>query len=90
MRYPVPSDTALRTLEQELSLLEGAIDMVASGAAPAVSLGGLRFGEQLLRSARRMALRAGVRVVPLWTVDEMGAAIRIERLGDGIERMGDG
>ncbi len=57
--------------------------MVASGAAPAVSLGGLHFGEELMRAARRYALQAGVRIVPLWTIDEAGADIRVERLGNG-------
>ena len=71
-----------RTLEYEFSIVRSAIAMVASGAAPAVTVGGLHFGEELIRPARRFALQAGVRVVPLWTCDERGADIRVELLGD--------
>ncbi len=71
-----------RILERELGVVRTAIDMVASGAAPAVSVGNLHFGEQLIHPARRLALQAGVRVVPLWTLDESGADLRIERFGD--------
>ncbi len=74
---------AAQTLEREFRIVRSAIAMVASGAAPSVSLGGLKFGEELIRPARRLALRAGVRVVPLWTMDERGADIRVERL-DGV------
>ncbi len=73
---------ASQAVQRELAVVRTAIDMVASGAAPAVSVGGLRFGEQLIRPAERLALQAGVRVVPLWTIDESGADIRIERIGD--------
>ena len=45
-------------------------------------LGGLLFGEAILEAARRMAAEAGVRVVPLWTADEVGADLAIERIGD--------
>lgn len=69
-------------LEHELELVRGAIAMVASGGSRRVSLGGLRFGEQLLEPARRLALEARVRVVPLWTTDEGGAGLAIERQDD--------
>ncbi len=76
------AEAVMATLDQELGLVESAIVMVASGAAPAVSVGGLRFGELLIRPARRLAFGAGVSVVPLWSVDEFGADIRIERTSD--------
>jgi hypothetical protein len=77
------SDTAVQVLERELELIRSAIAMVASGAAPRVSLGSLRFGEQLIKPARRMALEAGVRIVPLWTSADGGTGLAVERLADG-------
>ena len=56
--------------------------MVAAGGAPRVVLAGLRFGEQLLAPARAMAGEAGVRIVPLWTADDAGADLAVERIDD--------
>ena len=76
------ASTAGRTLELELLLVREAIDMVASGGAPRVVVGGLQFGEALLEPARELASAAGVRVVPLWMPDDTGADIAIERIPD--------
>ncbi len=75
----LPAAVVVRTLEQELGIVRGAILMVASGGAPRVSLVSLRFAEQLLHQARRMALPAGVRVVPLWTLDDGLTGLGLER-----------
>ena len=72
-----------RTLEIEMNLVRDAIAMVAGGGSPRVVLGGLRFGEALLASARILAAEAGVRLVPLWMPDDAGADIAIERITDG-------
>lgn len=71
-----------RTLEHEMSLVREAIAMVAGGGSPRVTVGGLRFGEALLTTARGMAREAGVRLVPLWMPDDAGADIAIERITD--------
>lgn len=76
------ADPAIPALEHELGLVRSAIAMVASGGAPRVSLGGLRFGEQLIEPARALALVAGVRIVPIWSSDEGGADMRVERIAD--------
>ena len=68
------------TLEHEMRLVREAIAMVASGGAPRVILAGINFAETLLDPARRLALEAGVRLVPLWRADEAGADIAIERI----------
>lgn len=39
--------------------------MVASGATPRVVIAGIRYGEEILDAARRLALASGVRVNPL-------------------------
>jgi hypothetical protein len=72
-----------RTLDHELDLIRGAIALVALGDAPRVGLAGLRFGEQLLERANRMAAEAGVRIVPNWTSDEGGGGLTVERTTDG-------
>jgi hypothetical protein len=77
-----PEGRVLRTLDYELDLIRGAIDLVASGGAPRVRLASLSFGEQLLEQAQRMATAAGVRVVPDWTSDEAGASLTVERIAD--------
>ena len=50
---------------RELTLAREAIAMVAGGAAPRVIIAGIRHGEQIMDSARRIALASGVRVKPL-------------------------
>jgi hypothetical protein len=77
-----PKEPVVRILEREMELVRAAIAMVASGAAPRVSLNSLRFGDQLLKPARRLAIPAGVRVVPLWTSADAGTGLAVEKLED--------
>lgn len=65
-------------LERETRLVREAIAMVARGASPRVVVAGIRYGESLLVSARRMALEAGVRVNPIWKDDHSAADIVVE------------
>lgn len=71
-----------RTLDHELELVRGAIALVATGGAPRVRLASLRFGEQLLEPAGRLAAEAGVRLTPEWTSDEGGASLIVEPIAD--------
>ena len=75
-------DRTTRTLDQELDLVRDAIALVASGRSRRVVVASLRFGEQLIEPARRMASQAGVRIEPLWPADDAGADIAVERIGD--------
>lgn len=75
-------DRTTRTLDQELDLVRDAIALVASGRSRRVVVASLRFGEQLIEPARRMASQAGVRIEPLWMADDAGADIAVERIGD--------
>ena len=70
------ADVVPATLEFEMGLIRE----VASGGAPRVILAGIRFGETLLDPGRRLALEAGVRLVPLWPADEAGADLAVERI----------
>ena len=65
-------------VEHELRLVEEAIAMVASGAAPRVTLAGLRFGDQIVATAQLWAEEAGVRATPLWRTDESGLDLLVE------------
>jgi hypothetical protein len=49
-------------LDRELTLVEDALTLVASGAAPSVTLVGLGGGQRLLRLAVELGDRAGVAV----------------------------
>jgi hypothetical protein len=73
-------DAVRRRLDSELRLVHEAILMVSAGGAPSVLVAGLRLGGAVLDPARRMALEAGVRLVPLWTTDEQHVDIRIEAI----------
>jgi hypothetical protein len=48
--------------DRELTLVEGALTLVASGAAPSVTLVGLGGGQRLLHLAVELGDRAGVAV----------------------------
>ena len=64
--------------ERELRLAREAIVMVAIGASPRVVVAGIRFGDQILDSAQRFALEAGVRVKPLRQAGDAGADLVVE------------
>jgi hypothetical protein len=59
-----------------------AIAMVASGASPRVVLAGIRFGDVILDTARRLALESGVRVNPIWRDRGDGADLVVEPVYD--------
>jgi hypothetical protein len=66
-------------LEREMAMVREAIALISNGGSPRVVLCGLHFGNELLEPATWMARRAGVRVVPLWTLDETVTDLAIER-----------
>jgi len=67
-------------IERELATIRGAIEMVAGGFSPRVMIGGLRFVEAILPMAQGYAADRGVRLVPLWTADDAGADLQVERI----------
>ena len=68
-----------RAIERELRLVEDAIALVASGAAPRVTVGGLAFGAQLLPRVAAMARQQLVVVQELWSPwsDECQVEVRL-------------
>lgn len=71
-----------RALDHELEIVRGAITLVASGTFRRVECGGLRFGAQLLEPCRAFGHDTGVRVTPIWGIDEDGVALAIDRDAD--------
>ena len=67
------------TLEHELELVDEAIDAVASGRFPTVTVAGLRFGDELLPRARARADLRGLVVRPLFHAGEHGSDLVVER-----------
>ncbi len=67
-----------RGRERELRLAREAIAMVASGATPRVVIAGIRHGNEILESARRIGLASGVRVNPLRQPENDAADLVIE------------
>jgi len=70
---PVPDG-----LEREQRLVREAIAMVASGAAPRVTVASLRYSRALIDPSSRLALEAGVRVRTIWRKDGRGADLAVE------------
>jgi hypothetical protein len=68
-----------RTIDHELDIVRAAIAMVAVGASGRVVVASLRFGDEILPRAQALAGLRGLRVVPLWTMDDGHHSIAIER-----------
>jgi hypothetical protein len=63
-------------IERELALVQGAIRMVGRAAAPSVTVGGLFFGEQVMRLLADEARRAGVTLQPIRSPDPCRCGVR--------------
>jgi hypothetical protein len=58
------------TVDRELASITAAIEMVARGHAPAVTLAGLRLAETLLPEAQRLGRARHVRVRAEWPMGD--------------------
>jgi hypothetical protein len=75
-----PDPQSVAQADREMRLVREAIDMVASGGSRRVILAGIGFGDSLLDPARRLALEAGVRVLPVRHEGDGGVDISVERI----------
>ena len=75
---PNPEETR-RRLTSEVAEVEGAIALVASGAASRITLSGLRFGEEVAKRFRADAQSKGVRLDPLPFPDDAGCDLIVRR-----------
>jgi hypothetical protein len=69
-------------LDLELRLIADAVELVAHGSSPRVTIAGIRFGDELLERARAMAALAGLRASGLYRTDESGSDLVIERVAE--------
>jgi hypothetical protein len=82
----IDDELARQSIGREVELISGAIDMVASGGSPAITLAGLEFGPALVQAWSDRATAAGVALEPLWHPDDTGCDIRVQRALDETER----
>jgi hypothetical protein len=71
-----------RTLDREVELLRNAVELVASGGAPSVTVGGLRLAEAAVAIVRPYVEERGVILEPLWSADESGYDVTVRRAVD--------
>ena len=75
---PDPEETR-RRLTSEVAEVEGAMAIVASGAASRVTLTGLKFGEQLARRFRVEAQSKGLHLEPIIWPEDSGCDLIVRR-----------
>jgi hypothetical protein len=76
---PNPEETR-RRLTSEVTDVEAAIAVVASGAASRITLSGLRFGEQIARQFQAEAQLKGLLLEPLPWPDDAGCDLVVRRI----------
>jgi len=69
-------------IDHEMSLIQEAIALVRVGCASRVVVASLHFGDELMPRARALAGLSGLKVTPLWTLDEQHHSVAIEPRGD--------
>ena len=79
----MPSPREDAAFERELVMTRGALLMVAHGDSPAMTVGGLAHGREVLDALLDEARREGVELVPLDRSDGRGVDIRARRPGTG-------
>jgi hypothetical protein len=67
-------------IDREVELVTSAINLVASGAAPSATVGGLRLAGAIMEIVVPRARAASVTLEPLWGPDETVTDIRVRRL----------
>lgn len=68
-----------RAIDRDLALVRSAIELVATGGAPHVSVGGLAFGEALLPSVAAVAMRRHVHVRVAWSPFDETSSVEVFR-----------
>ena len=75
-----PTGTWIGRWIRSWGCIRDAIALVARGGSRRVVVANLRYGEQLLGRAERLAQEADVRIVPLWMPDDAGSDIAVEAI----------
>jgi len=66
-------------IDREVDLVMSAVNLVASGAAPSATIGGLRLLDVVLEIVRPRAGSVSVTLEPLWGPDETVTDVRVRR-----------
>jgi hypothetical protein len=74
-----PTGEVERTLDREIELLMSAINLVASGGAPAATVAGLRLAEAAMAVVGPRASERGVAIEMLWGPDENACDVRVRQ-----------
>jgi len=69
-----------RAVDQEVALVDSAIDLVASGGARSTMVVGLQLTEAVIAIVGPHAVRVGVAIEPIWGPDEDTGDVRVTRL----------
>ncbi len=78
-----PPGEVERTLDREIELLMSAINLVASGGAPAAMVAGLRLAEAAMAVVGPRASERGVVLDMLWGPDETACDVRVRQGSSG-------
>ena len=78
---PDPDETR-RRLTSEVTEVESAIELVASGSASKITLTGLKFGEQLARRFRAAAGSKGISLEPIPWPEDAGCDLIVRRIDE--------
>jgi hypothetical protein len=83
-RPTVASDAEVtrRRLAAEIADVQSAIALVATGSANSVTIGGLRFGDEVARRFEADARSRGVRLEPILRPDDAGCDLVVRKLDD--------
>jgi hypothetical protein len=79
---PADSDETQRRLASEVTEVESAIALVASGSASTVTLSGLRFGEQVTKRFLANAAARGVILDPIFWPEDEGCDLTVRRIDE--------
>jgi hypothetical protein len=76
------SEETRRRLTSEVAEVEGAMTLVASGAASRITLTGLKFGEQVAHRFRAEAQSMGLRLEPILWPEDAGCDLIVRRIDE--------
>jgi hypothetical protein len=78
----IDPDETRRRLASEITEVEAAITLVASGSASAVTLTGLRFGEQVTQRFQAEASARGVVLDPIFWPEDAGCDLTVQAIDE--------
>ena len=81
-KHQPDSEETRRRLASEVAEVEGAMALVISGSASRVTLGGLKFGEQLAHRFLAEATSKGIALDPIPWPEDAGCDLIVRRIDE--------